>query len=226
MNATDDELMLLTGLDEDLTPEAIHQNILMQVHQRIEMAIAQSDLVAVTSICRSLISASKVAGIGLANVLGAVNDAWSVFGVNEPFLDYMQAMTGLHIRTIERYVRVYDFMKVVPDDLRIPLQSKNIKNLIPVANAVAHGYDIEEDVWQRLVDASSFQEISAVVRDHITGQEPRSSHLQMWVDKHGSIYASQGGKTEFVGSLEVASTNETVQKAIRRLCDSAGVSKQ
>jgi len=45
--------------------------------------------------------------------------------------------------THERYVKVWDMFSVAPQTLLPELQQKGISSLIPIANAVAQGYEMK-----------------------------------------------------------------------------------
>ena len=220
--STADELVLFTEVDQDAPVAPEHKEILSLVEERIVDAIKRGDARSMTNICKSLVSITKIAGIALARVLWMIKENWEVFSINEVFEYYMSSVTGLHHRTIERYVRVYDMMDLVPANIKDQLFSKNIKNLIPIANAVAQGFEIEDDQWAKLAGAADYNEVAQIVRDDVKEASPRKSNLSLWVDDAGSMWAFHESRRYFVGSLEVESDDDVVQKAIRRILDNAG----
>jgi hypothetical protein len=219
----DDELILFSGLDQ--TVETNNDWALQEIEAIIERSVEQRDASIALDACKKLVSISKISGLTLAKGLYLIKTQWDKFDEADSFDETAFIHIGLHKHTVDRYVAVWELFaeKSVPVDLIDTMQQRNIKELIPIANAVAQGYEIQQDEWERLADASDFNEISRIVREDIKGSEPRKSGIQIYLTDTGEIWAYQSGDRYFIGSLEVKDDREVIQKAIERIRRSAGM---
>lgn len=215
---SDDELAIFTGLDQSI-PASI--DVLQKVDQEIENAICNKDLDAAMSVAIKLVNAAKVSGLGLARVLFKLYERWEDFETGDEFTDTISSYLGLHPHTIDRYVKVQMMLNVSP--VRSELEQHNIKDLIPIANAVAQGYEIENDQWEKMADAPDYATVAQIVRDEIKNKEPRKSSLQLHLDREGTIWAFVDQERFFVGSLEVSAQEPEIKQAIQRIKTSAGM---
>lgn len=218
----DKELEITTSLDQAIRVE--HQDILDEVEHGITEAVQSKDVDLAFHFCQRMIGEMKRSGIGLAKALWMINKNWALFGIGDDFEPTAQYHLGLHPHTIERYVKVWEMLtNYVPLDLKGEIQNKNIRSLIPIANAVAGGYEIEEDTWEKLADAPDFTEISKIVREEVTKKPARRNNLTLKMDKDGSLWAYTNSGVFFVGSLETKDSNEFVRKAVDRIVVNSGI---
>jgi len=180
------------------------------------------------NICRELKAVGQVAGIGLAKTLYQIKQNWENYDdVGDNFEETVADYAGIGISTVERYLRVWDMKekRIVPEELEDEIFNRNIKEIIPIANAVDQGYEIEDDEWEDLANSPDYNSVSSVVRD-IKGKPPRKSALQITLDREGNLYAMKAGEVAYIGFLSLDEENEVAQKAIARLISSGGIIKR
>jgi len=218
------DLEIVTSLDQHLSVD--HQDILEEVEIAITNAVQSKDVEVAFEFCKRMIGQMKRSGIALAKALWMINKNWNIFMIGDEFIPTTQEYTGLHYHTIERYVKVWEMLtNYVPASFKEEIEQKNIKSLIPIANAIAQGYEVQDDEWERLAKAPDFNEISRIVREEIKDEAPRKNNLMLKLDGRGSIWAYTNEGAFFVGSLEIEDDNPTVKKAVERIVSNSGILK-
>lgn len=221
-----DELVLYGQFDQVRNTE--HHEIIDQIVNEMKHAVETHDIACATGILDSLVKIMKVAGIALAKILLIFDDNWDEFEVEDNPYDYLSSIVGLSKENTERYIRV---AKMLRDDVKPEiaemLEQKPIGNLIPVANAIHQGYEIEDQQWTEIIDAPDHKTISTYVREQIKQVEPRKSYLGLWVDRDGSLWAFRDDRRVFIGSLEINITDdELIQQAIARILKNSNIISQ
>jgi hypothetical protein len=220
-----DEFLIITSLDQPLDID--DKEILQKAENVIQEAIEQQNAYIALNVCRELVGVGKLSGMALAKILYSIKDSWESFDIDDWFEDVVYEYIGLHQTTVTRYVRVWEMYaeEKIPKKFEEKIQQRNIKEQIPIANAIAQGCEIDDDDWKELADAPDLSTVLRVVRD-ISGKPPRKSSLQIYLDRDGSLWAYQENQKGFVGSLEVDDKEELVKKAIERLVKNSGVMKR
>ena len=222
-----DELMLSGSLDQSLKTDTSW--VFKQIDKKIAESVKQRSSIIALNICRELKAVGQVAGLGLAKTLYEIKQNWENYDdVGDNFEDTVTDYAGLHIHTVERYLKVWQMKQdnVVPEKLQKDIFDRNIKEIIPIANTLSQGYEIDKDEWEELAIAPDHSTVSSICRD-IKGQPPRKSALQIVMDRDGTLQAIQGGQVEHVGFLNVEDIeSEIAQKAIARLISSGGIIKR
>ena len=141
----------------------------------------------------------------------------------DTFEDMMETKTGNKGITVKRYINVWKFIdeNVIPKEVQI----LPMRDLIPIASALAQGFDFEKDQWKKLARASNSSEVREIIRD-VKGQTPRKSGLQITLGRDGSLYAWKDNQKFYVGVLEVKNENEIVKKSIQRIVDNSGIQEK
>lgn len=219
----DDELMLVGPLDQPLPAES--NEILRKVEALILEAAEEHNQWKALNVCKELVQVQKLSGLGLARALFLVRKNWSKFEASERFEDVAYAYIGLHRHTVDRYINVWEMFEAgyVPKDIEEQIRQRNIKDLIPIANAVAQGYTISEPMWAKIAEAPDFTTVAKIIREDIKGAEPRSSGIMLSVDAEGNLWAFSEGQQYFVGWLEPDSPYDVVRKASERIIANAGI---
>lgn len=219
-----DELLIISGFDQDL-PSGIDENGLLQkVQEEINKAADNHDVMRATQICAYFQTATKLSGKSLAHALFTFNQRWDDFGIGEDFIDYIEAQIGIVRHTVERYIRVAELLPQVPEKYRDQIERKGIQQLIPIANAVAQGYTLEDENWRSITEATSYYEVQQIINVDVKNVDPRESSLNIRMHRDGSIVVYKGEQGPFfVGSLEIGDSNELVRAAIERMTKNAGV---
>lgn len=217
---SNDDLLIISGLDQALpaTPDAV----LQRVEEIIEQSIIEKDALIALDACSKLKKAAKLAGLGLAKAFYLIKTNWDKYEREDDFDEIAVSETGFHAHTVERYIKVWNMLvNVAPKEHVLELQQRNIKDLIPIANAVSEGYEIEKDEWIGLVHAPDYNTVSRQIRD-ITGKPPRKYGLQIMMDKDGQLTALQDNRIEVIGWLDMDS-EELGMKAINRIIKNGGI---
>jgi len=220
-----DELMLLSGLDQPIPADDTFWED--RIDEILEKAFREQDVNYALNACESLVKIAKLSGRSLATMLYKLKQHWNIFEITETFEELAYPKIGLHPHTIERYIKVAEMFAThtIPADLEEQIKQRNMGELIPIANAVAQGYEFDAEDWKDLANSPDFSTISKKVRD-IKGQPPRKSSLAIMIDKFGTLWAMNNEDRKFVGSLEIISDEPLVKKAINRIIDNAGVMRQ
>jgi hypothetical protein len=153
---------------------------------------------------------------------------WDEFEINDAFEDIVYEYVGLHKYTVQKYVRVWAMHQEnkIPEKYEQDILQRNIKEQIPIANALVQGYKIDDEHWDKLVDASDFTEVAKIVREDIKGKEPSIDALRLRIDNMGAIWAYKAEKKRLVGALNVRDEDEIVKQAIQRIINNCGIMEE
>lgn len=203
------------------------EEILAMLDHKIDQAIESGDIDIVIEEIAMLRRATRIMGISLVRLLGRIAENWDKFGINEDVREYLFAETGLNKATVDRYIKVYEMLKIAPEEYRPRLQAMNVKNLIPVGNALAQGFALEENDWENIAGSQDYNEVAALVRE-IKGTNPRRSGTRMWCDRSGAVYAfvnidEHTEEKRFICTLPVDDDDPIVQRAVERILKNAGI---
>jgi hypothetical protein len=219
-----DELIIDTSLDQPIPAD--NEWILQKAETIINEAIEKKDAEIALSACEQLIKISKLSGIGLAKLLYLIKKNWDVFERHDTFEEVAYTRFGKHRHTISRYLAVYSelFVKnTIPEQFKEDIQQQAIRTQDYIAAALKQGEEISEEEWEKLAHAPDINTVLKILREDVRGKPPRKGSLQLWVDDLGSIWATFEGDRFFIGSLEVDSDEEAVQKAIERIKKGSGI---
>jgi hypothetical protein len=219
-----DELILVGDFDQDVSEGSREQELLKQVQDEIHLAADNHDIERAVKVCDYFQRAAKLSGKSLAHALYTMSRRWPDFGIGEEFIDYIFGRIGLHRHTVERYVKVAILLEeTVPSQYSDQISSKGIQQLVPIANAVAQGYEIEPEVWEQLINATNYNEVREVINS-ATNRAPREGALSLRLQRTGTILAYRGDDSpKFIGSLEINDPDPSVQQAIERIVKNAGI---
>ena len=219
------DMIPFDNLDQSLPVDATTE--LKIVDEIFETSIKENDPEIMFTYLVGIQQQFQIKGLALCKSLHLMNKYWEAFEIGDNFLDTAVQYLGIHRHTIERYVKVWDMFSVAPKLLVPELQQKGISSLIPIANAVAQGYEIEDAVWDRLADAPDRNSVSKIINEEVKDMEgTRSNRLTILLDRKGSLWAIMDEERVFIGSLEIEEDNAIVQKAIERLTKNSGVVRQ
>lgn len=218
-----DELAILTGLDQPIPAD--NKEILERIEEIIQQSVKEHNAYKALDACKTLVKVSKVSGLALAKALYLIEKNWASYGEEETFEEVAYVYIGLHKHTVERYTVLWKMYaeKLIPDNVSEVIQQHNVKAQIPIARALEQGYEIDDTEWQKLSEAPDLTTVEKIIREDVKGKPPRKGSLQLWIDDLGSMWATFEGDRFFVGSLEVDSDEEAVQKAIERIKKGAGI---
>lgn len=218
-----DEMMLVTAFDQSIDTQDL--TILDKVGEIIDDAVTKKNAYIALNACKSLVQISRTSGLGLAKIIYLIYVNWEDFGIQDKFEDVVYDYVGLHKYTINKYIRVWGMHqeKQIPEQFEEKIIQRNIRDQIPIANALNQGYKINEDEWDKLANASDFSEVSRIVREDIKKKPMSVDALRLQMDGMGTIWAWKGGKKGMVGTLNIHEQDEMVQQAIQRIINNSGI---
>lgn len=218
-----DELLITTSFDQSIQTEDL--SILDRIDSILDEAVKAKNAYIALNACKSLVRVAKTSGIGLAKMLYHIYAKWDEFEINDAFEDIVYEYVGLHKYTVQKYVRVWAMHQEnkIPEKYEQEILQRNIKEQIPIANALVQGYKIDDEHWDKLVGASDFTEVAKIVREDIKKKEPSIDALRLYLTKMGAIMAYKGGKTRMVGTLNIRDVDEIVKQAIQRIINNCGI---
>lgn len=218
-----DELLLVTSFDQSVDTEDL--SILDRIDKILAEAVKKKDAYIALNACKSLVMVSKTSGLGLAKILYNIFTLWDDFGIEDDFNDVVYEYIGLHKYTVQKYVKVWAMHqeKKIPAKYEQAILQRNIKDQIPIANALVQGYKIEDEDWDKIVDASDFNEVAKIVREDIKKKEPSVDMLRLHIGTMGDIWATKAGQRRLVGALNVRDEDEIVKQAVQRIINNCGI---
>lgn len=219
---SDDELMIISPLDQSLDSDS--SGILDWIDKLIDQSLKEHDASIVLNGLRGLIKVTKTSGLGLAKGLYLTKTNWAEFGIEDEFENVAYAELGIHRHTVDRYVDVWAMYarNAIPNEFIEQVQQQNIKAQIPIAKAIAQGYEIDFQDWKELANASDFTEVARLVRE-VKGKPPRKGSLQILMNFDGELKVFSDGEFYQLGWLNISSEAEPVHKAIDRIVSNGGV---
>ena len=214
---SDSVMTIMSSFDQPIyaNTEWIEQ----KVDEIINKSLEEHDVFIALNACKELTTVSKLSGLGLAKFLYLIKKNWHKYNVEENFDDVVYAYIGVHEHTVDRYVKVYELItEYAPPEVAPTLKQYNMNMLIPIANAVAEGFDVSEKQWEKILEAPDANAISTIVREEIKEIPPRKSLLLIVFHKSdGTIWAWQNNTRHYAGKLEVDAEDDYVKRAIRRI---------
>lgn len=220
---TNDDLMLLKGLDQSLQVDG--DWVMEKIDEILKQSFEKKDVYIALNVCRQLVAVGQVSGLGLARALYYIKKNWEVYNIEESPDEIIFDYIGKHKHTVERYINIWALFDkdTIPPEHRETFQTGNIGLMIPIANAVAQGYEIEPETWDKLAEAPDQSTVAKIVREDVRHAEPKKGSLQLYLDTEGSIWAFYNNERFFVGNLVIESEEESVQKAIERIIRLSGI---
>lgn len=224
MTNKNDELLTIGQFDQEI--DTNDDWLLEKIDAIINEALHKQDVFVALNSCKTLKSIIKTSGIGLSKLLYLIYYYWDEFGIDDKFDDVVFEYVGLHRHTVERYVKVWGMYaeNKIPEEFIKEIQKKNIKDQIPIANALAQGYIISQGNWEELAEAPDYSTVAQIIMEDVKQAEPRKSSLKISIDERGTIWAKKGNESrKFVGSLEIYSDEEIVKMAVQRIIKNSGM---
>jgi hypothetical protein len=220
----EDELMIVDALDQPVPVDTTAE--LQIVDEMFEQSMKENDPLIMFGYMLNIQKQFQVQGMALTKSCYLMNKYWDAYEVGDNFLDTASEYLGIHRHTVERYIKIWEMITIAPKHIARDLQQKGLTTLVPVANALAQGYEIQDSVWERIVDAPDYATTQRIINEEVKETEGRSSRLNIMLDRNGSLWAITKDERFFIGSLEVDDDRDVVKKAIERLVKNAGVLKQ
>lgn len=178
------------------------------------------DIRKATQVVSILDRIDNVTGKVKAKLLHGMNRWYLLNKPQDDFGDYIESTTPTKRITVERYVNVWEQI----EQERIPkkIQARPMRDLIPVANMLAQGFEPSKSEWNTIDLASNSSELLDAIRE-IKGKKPRKSGMTIQMERDGSLYAYKDSKRVYVGFLDLKEQDELLLKAIERILDGAQI---
>lgn len=180
-----------------------------------------NDISKPTEVLRTLEKIGEVAGKAKARLLYGIH-TWWVENNQGDFTEYVKTQTPLSPTTVDRYITVQSCLEsgAIPEDVAV----RPLRELVPIAKTLSHGHTISRKQFDKIVKATSQNEIQDILRT-VKNKAPRKASLQIYWEKDGTLNVWRDGQKTFIGYLdkEVYNTSEDARKGIDRLLDTAGV---
>jgi hypothetical protein len=148
------------------------------------------------------------------------------YSLNEPeenFFDYIDSVsTTTKGITAKRYVLVQE--NILSGRIPKGIQSKPMRDLIPIATCLSQGYEINEKMWKKIALCSNDRELGDVLRQ-VKGKQPRKSARVIKLSRDGSLNGWKDNKKYFLGFLNVkdAETDKVLAEFIEKIKIGAGI---
>jgi len=217
------DLFVTSSLDQ--TNEINASWVIERMDEVIRESISKRNVDIAVNILNQLLTISKLSGLGLAKGLYELSTNWEIFGIDEPFTDYIYQRIGKHKATVERYIKVWKMFakEMIPTEYTQQIMSINIISQIPIANTLDQGWQLDNDDWKKLAYAPDGATINKILHE-IKNEPERSNSLRLEVDRGGNIWVYPGkDERKFVGTLELDSEYDCVKKAVKRITSRSGI---
>lgn len=183
---------------------------------------ATSNLSNVDTAIDTLLGIQRFSGKSLAMLLHGTSAWWQESRTEYSFKDHMESRHGLKGVTIDRYITVWECVSSgqIPEDVAV----RPMRELVPIAKTISHGYTIDQKQWNKIVKANGLGEIGDILRN-VKGKKARKSSMQITWQRDGSLNAWKDNKKHFLGWLdkEAYESDPDARKAIDRILDSSGI---
>lgn len=218
----------LTVLDQPVA-KGLGNNYFMDLADRvIGQSLMEGSFDVAFSALDSFRAVNKGSSLAICRLLHGVNLAWEKIESEETFIQQAMRKTGYSQLTIERYIAVWELLtgNYVPDEFLDNLRNQTMRQLVKEASLVVEQkYELEHDDWRDLSEAIDENRVAEVC-SKIKGKPRNKNHMSLKIGEDGWITAYQDGQEEHVGQLFIESESELVQKAVRRIMSSSGVTKR
>lgn len=204
-----------------------HSRELAEVETVLNRAITAGDPLIASEYGNSLSNSIKMKGVALAKLLYGLRESWPLFvasGIEEEFLDFVDAHMHVRSRTASKYADMYGevFVKAkISDVLKEQLSHKQITTLLLLTAAVREGSLDEEQLTDVVIlDHSGVQNIVRAARGDATNSNT-AAYARLVQREHsryplGTIVAFGNGESEPIGSLKLDPSTDAGKKIVER----------
>lgn len=163
----------------------------------------------------------NVTGKAKAYLLWGMSEWSKINKPHENFFDTIESNSNTKSITAQRYVNVWQ--QIQDENIPKKVQARPMRDLIPVANMLAQGYEPTKKQWDEIELASNSSEILDVIRE-VKGKKPRKSGLKIYLERDGSLNLWKNNQKKYVGFLDVKEASDPdIAKAIERIVSGAQI---
>jgi hypothetical protein len=197
------------------------QDALDTIESVINRLHKTKDLNTVDIAIDTLIGLQHISGKALAKLLWGTRQWWNKTKQEDVFEDYLQSRHGLRPITIQRYTLVWE--KMQSDLIPAKVQTRVIRDLIPIAIALDNGYEFSKNTWRKLEFANNNAEVLTILREDVRKKPPRKSSMRIYMERDGTLNVWKDNKMSYVGYLDINNEDENTKKSISRILTNAGI---
>lgn len=216
--------IIVSGLDQTLPIRRAEHDLLERVDRIVEESVEKNDPERGFDAMESLLGMNRASGKALAKFIYTYIHVWEKFGSQFTFESVAEERLGLQKVTVQRYFRVWKLLveTEMPREYREKLQLLPMRSLVPIANLVEQGYELEDRDWLKLANAPDVATVNAIIRE-IKGVEPKANSLQMeWDIASKTLTAWKNGRPHEI-YFTFDENDPTVLQALERLFGSGKV---
>lgn len=206
------------------------------VDEIIIQAITAGDPVPAMNFANELIRSSQVRGVALAKLFYGLSEQWNLFqaaGYDDNFVDFTEVHTGYSAQTITKYTRMWKNIFANPEiseNVKKQLMGREIGQLLLLTALAGEGVD--EDKMEEIANTSDERALKEAIRSERGERTSSATSVRIYLQlreegnlPRGCLFVRRGNQTTIVGSLDVDSGEELVEKAINRIVNGAGISE-
>lgn len=179
---------------------------------------------------RSMSSIGHAIGISKAKLLHGMWNLWQdqmQAKTEDSFFEYVADFAGMNNRVVvQRYIQAWDAVLFAPKEHQQEMLAQPMKNLNALGSAIAQGFELSDDQWDKVASTSNNSEFLKVMQN-VKGAAPRKSSLTIYLEKNGDLMAIMGNEIISIGYLDVNNLerDETgiLRKSIERITKNTGI---
>lgn len=201
---------------ETLTAE----NVDKEIDNVLQELRKTNDPTVVDNAISTMIGLSKVSLFSLAHLLYGFNLWWldteQDKARGDTFEDYIESVHGLNPTVMGRYVSIWH--KRDTGQFPKAITMRPIKDQQAIADALDQGYEISEEHWEELEDASNNTQVHAILRK-IKGKEPTKASYVGYLERSGDVvywHQEQRFHVGYIKPVEQAE-NELERKVLEKV---------
>jgi len=212
------DIELVGGIDQTLPIEKAQISVLKKVDELVVEAVEQGKPEMIFKAMRSLLGVGRVSGLALAKLVYLSKFQWKNFKRREDFYDAAEEEIGRKKVTIQRYYRVWEMLveKDIPREYTEKLQLHPMKSLIPMAQMLEQGYEVESHQWKKLAEAPDVNTVNKIVRE-IKGKPAKADSLQITWDESNQELSMWKNGTPHKVYMTYDENDEVILAGLKRL---------
>jgi hypothetical protein len=215
-----EQFIIVSSTDQALPADTNEE--LFHLQKLVEQSMQERDPEIVLAYCADIVRTARVSGFLIIKALYQLSKHWDEYEIGDSFKATVYARIGLDKYTVNRYLKAAEVMDDMPPEQEAKLANKNVRDIIPITNTIAQGYEIEEEKLEEIIEAPDYQTTMNLLRK-AKGIEPTFKAAVIKIDDKGQLWVWNENNVAHIGFLKVDSEDKLVQKAIKRILDSSGV---
>jgi hypothetical protein len=219
-----------TSLDQTMQLQPLEGRIEIydHVNEVIEAAMRSGPDVAL-NYGAMLRADGHVRALQLAHLLWELKERWATFPTDDTFEDAVFKRVGYSQQTVDKYIAVWGRIfarEDIDEERKNELMGKPMNALLAIS-AAAGANQLNEDQWERIVQAPDVASVKEVVRAVRGEQTSSSAAITITLDRDGYLKAKRGtGHYIPIGYLNLKVEEDFAQEAINRIVRASGVVKR